>query len=68
MVVELSYWEDGLREWNYLEDAGEYVYPGDEQYMGVSEIYKNTYELNRTIIDFNNIPEELVQEFMSSKF
>jgi hypothetical protein len=42
MVVELSYWEDGLREWNYLEDAGEYVYPGDEQYMGVSEIYKNT--------------------------
>lgn len=33
-----------------------------------SDAYQNTYELNKKIIDFNNIPEELVQEFMESKF
>ena len=33
-----------------------------------SETYKNTYELNSKIIDFNNIPEELVEEFMTNKF
>lgn len=45
MIVSLSYWQDGLREWNYLEDANEYVYPGDEQYMGVTDLYKNTREV-----------------------
>jgi 5'-3' exonuclease len=33
-----------------------------------SETYKKTYELNSKIIDFNNIPEELVEEFMTNKF
>jgi len=39
-----------------------------EKKLQESETYKTTYELNKKIIDFNNIPEELVQEFMSSKF
>jgi 5'-3' exonuclease len=26
--------------------------------------YFNQYELNKTIVDFNNIPEELVNEFL----
>ena len=30
--------------------------------------YRNTYQLNSHLVDFNNIPEELVQEFMASKF
>lgn len=30
--------------------------------------YRNTYQLNSRLVDFNNIPEELVQEFMASKF
>ena len=29
------------------------------------EYYKQ-YELNKTLVDFNNIPEELVKEFMST--
>lgn len=33
-----------------------------------SDVYKSTYELNKKIIDFDNIPQELVQEFMDSKF
>ena len=45
MIVILSYWQDGLTEWNYLEDSNEYVYPGDEQYMGVTDLYKNTREV-----------------------
>ena len=32
------------------------------------ETYRNNYELNKKIIDFNNIPEELVKEFMETKF
>ena len=28
------------------------------------EIYRNNYELNNKIIDFNNIPDDLVEEFM----
>jgi 5'-3' exonuclease len=39
-----------------------------EKKLHESEIYRNAYKLNKTIIDFNNIPEELVQEFMNSKF
>jgi 5'-3' exonuclease len=31
------------------------------------ETYRNAYELNKKIIDFNNIPEELVNEFMETK-
>jgi 5'-3' exonuclease len=31
------------------------------------ESYKDTYELNSKIIDFNNIPEDLVEEFMTNK-
>jgi 5'-3' exonuclease len=32
-----------------------------------SETYRTTYDLNNQIIDFNNIPEELIEEFMKSK-
>lgn len=39
-----------------------------EKKLQESETYRTTYELNKKIIDFNNIPEELVKEFMSSKF
>lgn len=38
-----------------------------ENKLQESETYRTTYELNKTIIDFNNIPEELVSEFMGSK-
>ena len=31
-----------------------------------SEVYKNAYELNRQLIDFRNIPAELVQEFINN--
>lgn len=37
-----------------------------EKKLQESEIYRNTYELNKKIIDFNNIPEELVKEFMNT--
>ena len=36
-----------------------------EKKLQESEIYRTTYELNKKIIDFNNIPGELVQEFMN---
>jgi hypothetical protein len=39
-----------------------------EKKLQESETYRTTYELNKKIIDFNNIPEELVQEFMGTKF
>jgi 5'-3' exonuclease len=38
-----------------------------EQKLKESELYRTQYELNKTIIDFNCIPEDLVQEFMSNK-
>jgi 5'-3' exonuclease len=31
-----------------------------------SEVYKNAYELNRQLIDFRNIPTELVSEFTNT--
>lgn len=37
-----------------------------EKKLNESEEYQKQYELNRTIIDFNRIPEELVNEFMIS--
>jgi 5'-3' exonuclease len=37
-----------------------------EKKLQESETYRTTYELNKKIVDFNNIPEELVQEFMDS--
>ena len=37
-----------------------------EKKLNESEEYQKQYELNRTIIDFNRIPEELVNEFMTS--
>jgi 5'-3' exonuclease len=33
-----------------------------------SETYRTTYDLNNKIIDFNNIPEDLIEEFMNSKY
>jgi 5'-3' exonuclease len=39
-----------------------------EKKMEESEIYKNIFELNKRIIDFNYIPEKLVKEFMNSYF
>ena len=38
-----------------------------EKKLQESETYKNSYELNSKIIDFNNIPKELVKEFMENK-
>jgi 5'-3' exonuclease len=38
-----------------------------EKKLQESVSYQNKYELNKKIIDFNCIPEELVQEFMSNK-
>jgi len=35
--------------------------------LNSSEEFKNKYELNSTLIDFNNIPQELIAEFMVSK-
>lgn len=32
-----------------------------------SQIYRDAYDLNRRIIDFNCIPEELAEEFMNNK-
>lgn len=49
MVVDLSYWEDGLEEWNYLEDSGEYLKKGDEEYMDISSVYKNTKTVRITL-------------------
>lgn len=35
--------------------------------LNEKEEYRQQYELNKLIIDFNNIPEDLQQEFMGSK-
>jgi 5'-3' exonuclease len=37
-----------------------------EQKLKESETFQKQYELNKTIIDFNCIPEELVNEFMNT--
>ena len=37
-----------------------------EQKLNESETFQKQYELNKTIIDFNCIPEELVNEFMNT--
>lgn len=37
-----------------------------EQKLKESEAYRQQYELNQKIIDFNNIPEDLVNEFMTT--
>lgn len=43
MVVEMSDWNDGIRNWNYSDDDGDgYIKPGDERYMDVSDMYKNS--------------------------
>lgn len=38
-----------------------------EKKLQESEIYRTTFELNKKLVDFNNIPEELVNEFMVNK-
>jgi 5'-3' exonuclease len=38
-----------------------------EKKLQETDLYKKRYELNSKIIDFNNIPQELVDEFMTSK-
>jgi 5'-3' exonuclease len=38
-----------------------------EKKLQESELYQKQYDLNRKIIDFNYIPEELVNEFMVNK-
>jgi 5'-3' exonuclease len=37
-----------------------------ETRLNSSEVFKKQYELNSTIVDFNNIPQHLVDEFLSS--
>jgi 5'-3' exonuclease len=32
--------------------------------LAENEIYRKNYELNNKIIDFNNIPDDLVKEFI----
>jgi 5'-3' exonuclease len=39
-----------------------------EKKLQETEIYRTNYELNSTIIDFNNIPKDLIHEFMNNKF
>ncbi len=39
-----------------------------EKKLQESEVFRQQYELNRKIIDFNYIPEELVDEFMNTPF
>jgi 5'-3' exonuclease len=38
-----------------------------EKKLKESETYRNNYALNKTIIDFNYIPEDLISEFMNIK-
>lgn len=37
-----------------------------ESRLNSSEVFKKQYELNSTIVDFNNIPQYLVDEFLNS--
>lgn len=37
-----------------------------EKRLQESELFQKQYELNKKIVDFNNIPQELVDEFMNS--
>ena len=37
-----------------------------ETKLNESDKYRTQYELNRTIIDFNYVPKELVDEFMNN--
>ena len=39
-----------------------------EKKLQENELYQKKYELNKTIIDFNCIPEELVNEFIASNY
>lgn len=39
-----------------------------EQKLQASQSYQIQYELNKKIIDFNCIPDELIQEFMATQF
>jgi 5'-3' exonuclease len=39
-----------------------------EKKLKESDTYKQTYELNNTLIDFNNIPDLLVHEFMECHY
>jgi 5'-3' exonuclease len=36
-----------------------------EQKLSESTTYRDVYELNKTLVDFNNIPEQLVNEFLT---
>jgi 5'-3' exonuclease len=35
--------------------------------LNSSEEFKKKYELNSTLVDFNNIPQELIDEFMNKQ-
>ena len=39
-----------------------------EKKINENEAFTTQYNLNKLIIDFNNIPEELVNEFMATEF
>jgi len=48
--VVLSDWSDGIEAYNYLEDSDEYLNPGDENYHGISMMYRNTKHVSLTLM------------------
>jgi 5'-3' exonuclease len=39
-----------------------------EERLNSSPEFQKKYELNNTLVDFNNIPQDLTDEFMSNAF
>jgi hypothetical protein len=46
MYVRLSHWVDGLKYYNYDEDNEEYINPGDSNYMGITDMFQNTKDID----------------------
>jgi hypothetical protein len=45
ITVQLSYWEDGLDSYNYLEDDDRYLQPGDDYYSDLQSMYEHTKQV-----------------------
>lgn len=41
MYVRLSDWEDGLREYNWMDEEGTYAEKGDDEYLDLPNMYHN---------------------------
>ena len=46
LCVTLSYWEDGLESYNYIDDDGVNLQPGDPNYADVHTLYQQTKSLD----------------------